>query len=267
MSIIEVIILSIIQGITEFLPISSTGHMILAARIMGMEETEFLKTFEISIQLSTVLAIVLMYRGKLLAGLKLYYKLFWAFIPVSVVGFLFYDFIKGILFNTIVVSVMLILGGIILIWIDRWTRERETKFENLEDISIKKALLIGVAQCFALIPGTSRAAATIIGGVGIGYNERQATEFSFLLAIPTMAAATGYDLFKTASGISMDQFVLLGMGSVFAFIFAWIAVKGFLKIVDHYGFRHFGYYRIGLAVVFLILTYCLGIPLFENTKP
>lgn len=262
MSIIEVIILSIIQGITEFLPISSTGHMILAAHVIGMENTEFLKTFEISIQLSTVLAIVIMYRGKLFAGLKLYYKLFWAFIPVAVIGFLFYDFIKAILFNTIVVSTTLILGGVILIWLDRWTRERETKFKNLEDISTKKALLIGLAQCFALIPGTSRAAATIIGGAAIGYNERQATEFSFLLAIPTMAAATGYDLFKTASGISMEQFVLLGMGSAFAFIFAWLAVKGFLKIVDHYGFRHFGYYRIALAVVFLVLAFGFNITLY-----
>lgn len=262
MSIIEVIILSIIQGITEFLPISSTGHMILAAHVMGMENTEFLKTFEISIQLSTVLAIVLMYRGKLLAGFKLYYKLFWAFIPISVVGFLFYDPIKAVLFNTVVVSVMLILGGLVLIWLDKWTRERETQYEELEDISTKSALMIGIAQCFALIPGTSRAAATIIGGAAIGYNERQATEFSFLLAIPTMAAATGYDLFKTASGISMEQFMLLGIGSVFAFIFAWIAVKGFLKIVDSYGFRHFGYYRIGLAAVFLILAYGFGITLY-----
>ncbi len=262
MSIIEVIILSIIQGITEFLPISSTGHMIMAAHIMGMENTEFLKTFEISIQLSTVLAIVLMYRGKLLAGLKLYYKLFWAFIPVAVVGLLFYDVIKAVLFNTVVVSVMLILGGIVLIWLDKWTRERETQYEELEDISTKSALMIGIAQCFALIPGTSRAAATIIGGAAIGYNERQATEFSFLLAIPTMAAATGYDLFKTASGISMEQFMLLGIGSVFAFIFAWIAVKGFLKIVDHYGFRHFGYYRIALAVTFLVLAFGFNITLY-----
>lgn len=262
MSIIEVIILSIIEGITEFLPISSTGHMILASHLMGMENTEFLKTFEISIQLSAVLAIVVMYRDKLFAGLQLYYKLFWAFIPVSIVGLLFYDAIKTVLFNTIVVSVMLILGGIVLIWLDKWTRNRETQYKELEDISAKSALMIGIAQCFALIPGTSRAAATIIGGAAIGYNERQATEFSFLLAIPTMAAATGYDLLKTASGISMEQFVLLGLGSVFSFIFAWVAVKGFLKVVDSYGFRHFGYYRIGLAIVFLILAFGFNITLY-----
>lgn len=262
MSIFEVIILSIIEGITEFLPISSTGHMILASHLMGMENTEFLKTFEISIQLSAVLAIVVMYRDKLFAGLQLYYKLFWAFIPVAVVGLLFYDEIKALLFNTVVVSVMLILGGIVLILLDRWTRQRETQYDNLEDISTKSALMIGIAQCFALIPGTSRAAATIIGGAAIGYNERQATEFSFLLAIPTMAAATGYDLFKTASAISMEQFLLLGMGSVFSFIFAWFAVKGFLKIVDHYGFRHFGYYRIALASVFLVLAFGFNITLY-----
>lgn len=262
MSIIELIILSIIQGITEFLPISSTGHMILAAHIMGMENTEFLKTFEISIQLSTVLAIVIMYRGKLLAGLNLYFKLFWAFIPVSVVGLLFYSTIKGILFNTAVVTTMLILGGIVLIWLDKWTKERETKYAELEDISTKGALLIGAVQCLALIPGTSRAAATIIGGVAAGYNERQATEFSFLLAIPTMVAATGYDLFKTGSTLTGEQFAMLGFGSVLAFVFAWIAVKGFLKIVDHYGFRHFGYYRIALAVVFMVLAWGFNITLY-----
>lgn len=262
MSILEVIILSIIEGITEFLPISSTGHMILASHFMGMENSEFLKTFEISIQLSAVLAIVVMYRDKLFAGLKLYFKLFWAFIPVAVVGLLFYDEIKAVLFNTIVVSVMLILGGIVLILLDKWTRQRESQYDNLEDISTKSALMIGIAQCFALIPGTSRAAATIIGGAAIGYNERQATEFSFLLAIPTMAAATGYDLFKTASTISIEQMALLAMGSLFSFIFAWLAVKGFLKIVDHYGFRHFGYYRIGLAGVFLVLAYGFNITLY-----
>lgn len=262
MSIFELIILSIIQGITEFLPISSTGHMIIAAHMMGMENTEFLKTFEISIQLSTVLAIVIMYRGKLLAGLNLYFKLFWAFIPVSVVGLLFYSAIKGALFNTTVVTTTLILGGIVLIWLDKWTKERETRYDQLEDISTKGALLIGFVQCLALVPGTSRAAATIIGGVAAGYNERQATEFSFLLAIPTMVAATGYDLFKTGSTFTGEQFAMLGIGSVIAFIFAWIAVKGFLKIVDHYGFRHFGYYRIALAVVFMVLAWGFNITLY-----
>lgn len=262
MSIFEVIILSIIEGLTEFLPISSTGHMILAAHFMGMENSEFLKTFEISIQLSAVLAIVVMYRDKLFTGLQLYFKLFWAFIPVAVVGLLFYDEIKAVLFNTVVVSVMLILGGVVLILVDRWTRQRESQYDNLADISTKSALMIGIAQCFALIPGTSRAAATIIGGAAIGYNERQATEFSFLLAIPTMAAATGYDLFQTASAISMEQLALLGVGSVFAFLFAWLAVKAFLKIVDHYGFRHFGYYRIALAGIFLVLAYGFNITLY-----
>lgn len=262
MSIIELIILSIIQGITEFLPISSTGHMILAAHMMGMENTEFLKTFEISIQLSTVLAIVIMYRGKLLAGLNLYFKLFWAFIPVSVVGLLFYSTIKSVLFNTAIVSTMLILGGVVLIWLDKWTRERGTRYDKLEDISTKNALLIGLFQCLALIPGTSRAAATIIGGVFAGYNERQATEFSFLLAIPTMVAATGYDLLQTGSTFTGEQFAMLGFGSILAFIFAWIAVKGFLKIVEHYGFRHFGYYRIALGGLFLILAWGFNITFY-----
>jgi undecaprenyl-diphosphatase len=262
MSLLEIIILSIIEGITEFLPISSTGHMILAADLMQMENTEFLKTFEISIQFAAILAVVIMYRDRLLAGITLYYKLFWAFIPTAVVGLLFYSAIKGYLFNTIVVSITLILGGIALVLLDRWTKNRERKIATLESISTKGALTIGFMQCLALIPGTSRAAATIIGGVVAGYNHKQATEFSFLLAIPTMAAATGYDLLKTASAITSEQFFLLLMGGFFAFVFAWLAVKIFLKIVVDYGFRHFGYYRIALGGLFLILTWLFDVNIF-----
>lgn len=262
MSLLEVIILSIIEGITEFLPISSTGHMILAADLMQMENSEFLKTFEISIQFAAILAVVMIYRDRLLAGLTLYYKLFWAFIPTAIVGLLFYSAIKGFLFNTIVVSVMLILGGIVLVLLDKWTRNREKKFVTLESISTKGALSIGLMQCLALIPGTSRAAATIVGGVVAGYNHKQATEFSFLLAIPTMAAATGYDLLKTASSITSEQITLLLFGGFFAFIFAWLAVKIFLKIVVDYGFRHFGYYRIALGVLFLSLAWVFDKNLF-----
>lgn len=262
MSLLEVIILSIIEGITEFLPISSTGHMILASHMMGMENTEFLKTFEIAIQFAAILAVVVIYRQKLLTSLQLYFKLFWAFIPTAVTGLLFYSAIKGQLFNTVVVSTMLIIGGIVLILLDYWSKSRTTQYEELEDISTKGALIIGIAQCFALIPGTSRAAATIVGGVVAGYNSKQATEFSFLLAIPTMAAAAGYDLLKTASLITGEQLFLLGVGSIFAFIFAWAAVKMFLKIVVDYGFRHFGYYRIALGGLFLGLAWFFNMPLF-----
>lgn len=262
MDLFEVIVLSIIEGITEFLPISSTGHMILAAEIMQMENSPFLKTFEISIQLAAILAVVIIYRDRLLGGLTLYYRLFWAFIPTAVIGLLFYSTIKGFLFNTGVVSTMLILGGIILVMLDKWDNEKERPIPTLESVSSWKAFLIGVAQCFALIPGTSRAAATIIGGVVVGFDRKQATEFSFLLAIPTMVAATGYDLLKTASMLTSEQVFLLLAGGVFAFIFAWLAVKVFLRIVVSYGFRHFGYYRIVLGLLFISLAWFFDLSLF-----
>lgn len=264
MSLIEVIILSIIEGITEFLPVSSTGHMILAAELMQIQSTEFLKSFEIAIQLAAILAVIIIYRQRLVAGIKLYHKLFWAFIPVTVVGFLFYSVIKGVLFNTLVVSVMLILGGIVLVLLDSWTENRPAKYKTIDAISNPGAFLIGIIQCLSLIPGTSRAAATIIGGVAAGYDRKQATEFSFLLAIPTMAAATGYDLVQTGSLLTSHQVFLLFAGSLFSFAFAWLAVKLFLKIVVSYGFRHFGYYRIVLGLLFLGLSWFLGISLFEQ---
>lgn len=252
MGITETIILALIEGITEFLPVSSTGHMILASAAMNMHEDEFVKTFEIAIQLGAILAIAIMYMKRFFKGIDIYLKLFAAFVPTAIIGFLAYDFIKAYLFSPVVVAISLIVGGVILIWIDKKVVAKASVYAQPEDISYKNAFFIGLFQCLAMIPGTSRAAATIIGGVFNGFDKKQATEFSFLLAIPTMMAATGYDLLKTPVDFSSYQLQLLGIGLVIAFISAWFAVKIFLKLVENYGFKHFGYYRILIGIIFLI---------------
>ncbi|TNE68397.1 undecaprenyl-diphosphate phosphatase [bacterium] len=255
MNLLEVLILSIIEGLTEFLPVSSTGHMILASAAMNLHENEFVKSFEIVIQLGAILAIVLMYAPRFLKSLTIYWKLGFAFFPTAVVGLLAYKTIKMYLFNPFVVATSLIIGGIILIFIDKKIVESKSVVEDVEDISYKSAFFIGLMQCISMIPGVSRAAATIIGGVFNGLNKKQATEFSFLLAVPTMFAAAGYDLLKTSASFTSEQFGLLGIGLVVAFISAWGAVKVFLKLVENYGFKHFGYYRIGIGVLFLVAAY------------
>ncbi|MFC5623296.1 undecaprenyl-diphosphate phosphatase [Algoriphagus winogradskyi] len=253
MNITQTIILALIEGLTEFLPVSSTGHLILASSAMKIHEDEFVKTFEIFIQLGAILAIALMYIKRFFQGMKIYAKLFVAFIPTAIVGFFAYDFIKSYLFNPIVVSLSLIIGGIILIWIDKKVISKESEVESLVDIAFRNAFYIGLMQCFSMIPGTSRAASTIIGGVFNRLDKKQATEFSFLLAIPTMIAATGYDLFKTSINFNNQEIVMLTLGLATAFVSAWLAVKIFLRIVENYGFKHFGYYRIIVGLLFLYI--------------
>lgn len=252
MSLLQSIIIAIVEGLTEFLPISSTGHMILASSIMKIQDDAFVKTFVISIQLGAIMAIVMLYAKQFLKSFSIYFKLGAAFIPTAIIGFLAYDFIKAYLFNSTIVAVSLILGGIVLIFIDKKLVSQESKTDLIENISYKNAFFIGLIQCFSMIPGVSRAAATIIGGVFNGLDKKQATEFSFLLAVPTMFAATGYDLLKTPVVFSKHEMFILGIGLIVAFFTAWLAVKVFLKIVENYGFKHFGYYRIILGVIFLI---------------
>ena len=252
MSIIQSIVLSIIEGITEFLPISSTGHMILASSLMHIQESSFVKTFEISIQIGASMAIVMLYYKQFLKGFSIYLKLGIAFIPTGVLGFLAYNFIKTYLFNPVTVSISLIVGGVVLILIDRRVSSQESKTVELENITYKNAFLIGLVQSISMIPGVSRAAATIIGGVFNGLDKKQAVEFSFLLAVPTMIAATGYDLLKTPVVFSHQDITLLVIGLVVAFITAWIAVKVSLNLVKNYGFKYFGYYRIIIGIIFLL---------------
>lgn len=252
MTLIQSIIIAIIEGITEFLPISSTGHMIIASTLMKINNDEFVKTFEICIQIGAIMAIMLMYVKKFLSGLNIYFKLMVAFLPTAIIGFLAYDIIKSYLFNPIVVATSLILGGIILIFIDQKVENQQTTVLEIESISYKNAFLIGLFQCISMIPGVSRAAATIIGGIFNGLNKKQATEFSFLLAVPTMLAASSYDLLKTNIHFNSQEILILGLGLVIAFVTAWITVKFFLKFISHYGFKHFGYYRIVIGIIFLL---------------
>ena len=253
MTFLQSLILAIIEGITEFIPVSSTGHMILASSLMKVQDVEFAKTFEISIQLGAIMSIVLIYAKRFLNGLSVYLKLGFAFLPTAVVGFIAYDFITTHLFNATVVSISLIIGGIILILIDKKVVAQKSKVEDLEDITYKNAFFIGLIQCLSMIPGVSRAGATIIGGTFNGLNKNQAMEFSFLLAVPTMFAATGYDLIKTSVDFSRHEIILLIAGLLVAFITAWIAVKVSLKLVEKFGFIHFGYYRIIIGIIFLII--------------
>jgi undecaprenyl-diphosphatase len=255
MTIIQAIIIAIVEGLTEFLPVSSTGHMILTSSILGIENNAFLKTFEISIQLGAILAIVIMYVKRFFKSFEIYKKLIIAFIPTALVGFLAYGFIKEYLFNSIIVAITLILGGIILILVNRRMVNQVSEYKEVEDVSLKNAFYIGLIQCISMIPGVSRAAATIVGGTFNGFNKKQAMEFSFLLAVPTMFAATGYDLLKTPVEFTHNEIILLLVGLVTAFIVAWIAVKAFIAFVEKHGFVFFGWYRIAVGILYLLLVH------------
>jgi undecaprenyl-diphosphatase len=253
MSLFEAIILGLVEGLTEFLPVSSTGHMILTSYLLRMEETDFLKTFEVVIQLGAILAIVWLYAKRFLTSFSIYLKLAVAFLPTGIVGLLAYKTIKAYLFNPGVVAVSLIMGGVILVLLNRRIETTPSKYPDVGDISFKRAFLIGIAQCFSMIPGVSRAAATIIGGVYYGLDKKQAAEFSFLLAVPTMFAASGYDLLKSDMVFTQQNTMLLGVGLLMSFITAWVVVKVFVKYIHLISFKHFGYYRIVIGLIFLIL--------------
>jgi undecaprenyl-diphosphatase len=259
MDVVQAVILSIVEGATEFLPVSSTGHMILVSYMMKIHDQAFVKTFTIAIQLGAIAAIVMLYYRRFLQGIDIYIKLCVAFIPTAIVGFLAYKTIKTYLFNPLGVSLALVVGGIVLIVIDRWVIARESRYAALEDISYKNAFFIGLIQCLSMIPGVSRAAATIIGGVFNGLDKKQATEFSFLLAVPTMCAATGYDLLKTDAVVGSAEIMLLACGFIGAFFSAWVAVRLFVRFVENHGFKVFGYYRIVVGIVF-VLYMTLGGP-------
>lgn len=259
MNLVEAIILAIVEGLTEFLPVSSTGHMILVSALMKIHDDEFVKSFEIAIQLGAILSVIVLYYKRFLVGVDIYLKLLTAFLPTGIIGFFAYKAVKAYLFNPLVVSIALITGGIILIFLDKWSEKRQSSVTSLEQVSYGKSLIIGLVQCFSMVPGVSRAASTIFGGLLAGFDRKQAAEFSFLLAIPTMFAATGYDLLKTGFNFTSHQYFLLGVGCVVAFIFALLAIKTFITFVTKYGFTLFGYYRIVIGVLFLLLSWYMGI--------
>ncbi len=258
MSWIEAIIIAIVEGITEFLPISSTGHMILTQGIMGLQSDDFIKAFIINIQFGAILSVVVLYWRRFLQSMTFYYKLFVAFLPAAVIGLLAGDFIDSLLENVYVVAIMLILGGIILIFVDKWFN----KPAEDQEISYMTALKIGFFQCIAMIPGVSRSAATIIGGMSQKLNRKTAAEFSFFLAVPTMFAASGYKLTKNYQAITPENLDILIVGNIVAFIVALVAIKTFINYLAKHGFKLFGYYRIivGLAILaFLAMGYDLTI--------
>lgn len=254
MSFIHSILLGIIEGFTEFLPISSTAHLILASKILGLETTIFLKSFEISIQLGAIASIIFLYRHTLASKWELNKKIVAAFIPTAVIGAIFYKTIKNIFLENSMISIYaLLIGGIILVVFELFHKEAETDISELDKISYKQAVLVGLFQAIAIIPGVSRAAATIIGGLLIKIKRETIVEFSFLLAIPTMAAATGLDLVKSANSFSGSDFLNLGAGFFISFITAIISVKFLLKFIQKHNFTYFGIYRIILALIFLFL--------------
>lgn len=239
-------VLAVVEGLTEFLPISSTGHLILVSNLLQIAQTEFVKSFEIAIQLGAILAVVVLYWQKLL-DTKLWPKIIIGFVPTAILGFIAYPFIKGSLFgNTQVVLWSLFIGGIILLFIDKLV---PTKQKPLSSLNIQSALLIGLFQSISMVPGVSRAAATIIGGLIVGLDRKSAVEFSFLLAVPTMMAATGLDLVKSGWSFSSNEWLLLLVGFVGSLLTAWIAVKFLLTFIKSHNFTSFGIYRISVALL------------------
>ncbi len=255
MDIFQLIILGIVEGFTEFLPISSTAHLILTSRLLGLHESEFLKSFTIAIQLGAIFAVVLLYARRLVVDWEMNKRVLVAFLPTAVIGFGLYKIIKGIFFENIgVIILALFVGGVFLILFERFYKGHDEK-GGTEVVSYTQAFLIGCAQACAVVPGVSRAGATIVGGMLLGVPRKAIVEFSFLLAIPTMAAATGYDLLKSGDGFTPDQFSLLAIGFVFSFFFALLGVRFFLHYIQHKSFIGFGVYRI--AISFILGVYLL----------
>lgn len=268
MNLIEAIILAIVEGITEFLPISSTGHMIIASSLMGIAEDDFTKTFTVAIQFGAILSVVVLYWKKFIPvsgdwkkQIDFYKKLFVAFLPAIILGKLLDDFIDSLLGNVYVVAFTLLAGGVFLLFIDSLIKENKTDDES--KISYKTAFKIGLFQCIAMIPGVSRSAATIIGGMVEKLNRKTAAEFSFFLAVPTMFAATVYKIYKFyKSGIVIENnhITLLVVGNIVAFIVAAIAIKSFIGFLQKHGLQAFGYYRIIVGISIIVML-AMGVDL------
>ncbi|HRD82875.1 MAG: undecaprenyl-diphosphate phosphatase [Saprospiraceae bacterium] len=256
MNLLQAIIIAVVEGITEFLPVSSTGHMIVASSVMGIEKEDFTKLFTVAIQLGAILSVLVLYWRRFFQTLDFYYKLFVAFLPAVFFGLLLSDWIDSLLENVVVVGAMLVVGGIVFLMVDRWFEKTETSPDR--PVSYKEALRIGLFQCLAMIPGVSRSAATIIGGLAQGLNRKTAAEFSFFLAVPTMFAATAkkmLDYYQDGISLSSGEWQLLAVGNVVAFIVAMIAIKTFITFLARHGFKWFGYYRIIAGAVILLLYF------------
>lgn len=263
MTILEAIILAIIEGLTEFLPVSSTGHMILGTAMMGMKSTDFVKLFTVAIQLGTILSVVVLYFRRFFQSIQFYLKLLVAFIPAVIMGVLFSDKIDALLENPLGVAIALVVGGVFLLFVDKWFSDGEV--DNSDNISYLTSFKIGIFQCLAMIPGVSRSAATIVGGMSQKLTRKAAAEFSFFLAIPTMFGATAkklWDFYKEkgkpeiSTLFTSEEINLLIIGNVVGFIVAILAIKSFISFVTKFGFKWFGIYRIiiGSIIIALILS-------------
>jgi len=253
MNTFQAIILAIIEGITEFLPVSSTGHMIIASSFFGIAQDDFTKLFTIVIQLGTILSVIVLYFKRFFQTLDFYFKLFVAFIPAVIFGLLLGDFIDGLLENPITAAISLIIGGFLLLKVDQWFSDAEGT-----EISYLTAFKIGLFQCLAMIPGVSRSGASIVGGMTQKLSRTTAAEFSFFLAIPTMLGATlkkSYDYYKAGFVLTDDQINLLIIGNVVGFIVALIAIKSFIGFLTKNGFKIFGYYRIIAGIAILLIHF------------
>jgi undecaprenyl-diphosphatase len=259
MSIIHVIILAIIEGVTEFLPVSSTGHMVIASSLMGISKDEFVKLFEIVIQLGAILAVVVLYFKRFFRSLDFYYKLVVGVIPAVILGVLLKKHIDKLLESPLVVAYAFVIGGIILLFVDKWFNKPTVTKEK--DINYLTAFKIGCFQCLAMVPGVSRSAASIVGGMSQKLNRTAAAEFSFFLAVPTMFGATLKDLwdFHKDNHLATDalhqDIIYLLIGSAIAFVVALLAIRTFITFLEQKGFKLFGVYRIIAGIAIIILYY------------
>ena len=253
MEIFHAIIQGIVEGISEFLPISSTGHLILSAKLLGILDTNFQRSFDIIIQLGAILAVVVLYGRKFLLDFQTLKKILAAFIPTAIIGLIFYKTIKHMLGSPAIVVWSLLIGGIFMIIFERWHKNKSASTASISEITFRQAVIIGCIQSVSMIPGVSRSAATIFGGMFLGLNRIAAVEFSFLLAVPTMMAATGLDLLKNYKSFSMENFGILGVGFLTSFVVALIAIQFLMSFIHKNDFTGFGIYRIVIALIFLLV--------------
>jgi undecaprenyl-diphosphatase len=257
----EAIILAIIEGLTEFLPVSSTGHIIIGTALLGIEPTPFVKLFTVAIQLGTILSVLVLYLKRFFRTFDFYLKLLVAFIPSAILGLLFSDVIDDMLESPATVAISLVVGGIILLFVDKWFNDARVK--DSDDVSYFTALKIGFFQCLAMIPGTSRSGASIVGGMSQKLSRKAAAEFSFFLAVPTMFGATAkklLDFYQDGHSFGGNEIGILVVGNIVGFVVAVIAIKSFINYLAKNGFKLFGYYRIIVGSIILLLM-ALGIDL------
>ena len=261
MNYFQAFIIAVIEGLTEFLPISSTGHMMLGTAMLGIEATPFVKLFTIAIQLGAILSVVVLYYKRFLKSFDFYIKLLVAFIPAAIFGLLLGDYIDAALENILGVAIALFVGGIILLFVDTWFKHNSLHEEK--DITLPRAFKVGLFQCLAMWPGMSRSASTIVGGMTQGLTRQTAAEFSFFLAVPTMFAATAkklLDFYKDGLVLNSHEISILAFGNVVAFVVALLAIKSFIGFLNKHGFKGFGWYRIIVGGV-LILLFVLKVPM------